>query len=87
MPTGLFHVRRGGVDFAYDGKGRGKGGVATLRVNGRSAGQARIERTVPALFSISEPFDVGTDSQSPVGDYSRDYRFAGEIDNVTIDLR
>ncbi|NUO86240.1 MAG: arylsulfatase [Cupriavidus sp.] len=84
LPAGDAEVR---LDFAYDGKGRGKGGMATLLVNGRPAGQARVERTVPALFSISEPFDVGTDSQSPVGAYPRDYGFTGEIDNVAFDLR
>ncbi|SCV01809.1 Sulfatase [Cupriavidus necator] len=74
------------LDFAYDGNGRGKGGMATVLVNGRPAGQVHIERTVPALFSISEPFDVGTDTQSPVGDYPREYRFTGDIDHIAIDL-
>lgn len=84
LPAGESEVR---LDFAYDGNGRGKGGMATLLVNGRTAGQARIERTVPALFSISEPFDVGTDSQSPVGEYPRDYGFTGAIDNIAFDVR
>jgi arylsulfatase len=84
LPAGDAEVR---LDFAYDGNGRGKGGLATLMVNGRPAGQARIERTVPALFSISEPFDVGTDSGSPVGEYPRDYGFTGELDNVAFEVR
>ena len=39
------------LDFAYDGNGRGKGGTATISVNGRQVGSGRIERTNPNIFS------------------------------------
>ena len=33
------------LDFAYDGNGRGKGGTATISVNGKKVGSGRVERT------------------------------------------
>ncbi|GAB3628942.1 Arylsulfatase [Pandoraea terrae] len=84
LPAGDAEVR---VEFRYDGPGRGKGGTGKLLVNGQSVGEARVERTVPNLFSINESFDVGTDTKSPVGDYPRNYRFTGTIDSVAVDLQ
>ena len=73
------------VVFAYDG-GFGAGGEATLLVDGSAAASARVERTVPLVFSMSgETFDVGIDTGSPVGSYPHDYRCTALIIGVTIE--
>jgi arylsulfatase A-like enzyme len=78
------------LDFAYDGGGFGKGGTATIFVNGQQAGQARVPRTTPFIFSADEGADVGMDEDTPV---SEDYlagpssRFTGKIQKVTIETR
>ena len=47
------------MEFAYDGGGLGKGGTATLYVDGAQVGDGRIDATVPMLFSGDETTDVG----------------------------
>ncbi|NTX28535.1 arylsulfatase [Burkholderia pyrrocinia] len=83
LPVGDAIIR---FEFTYDGGGRGKGGTGRLIVNGQLAGEARLERTVPNIFSMNESFDVGTDTKSPVGDYPRNYRFNSAIHSVAVDL-
>ena len=39
------------MEFAYDGGGLGKGGTATLYVDGAKVGEGRVDATVPMLFS------------------------------------
>ena len=56
------------LDFEYDGGGLGKGGVATISVNGEEVASGRIERTQPNLFSADETADVGLDNQTPVAE-------------------
>ena len=76
------------VEFKYDGGGAGKGGVATLFVDDRKAGEARVERTVPARFSADETFDVGEDTgTSASSEYSSPFAFTGTIKKVEIELR
>jgi arylsulfatase len=72
--------------FSCDGGGRGKGAVATLFVNDRLAGEARIPRTVSVTFSFDDTFDVGEDSASPVGEYKSPFRFTGKIDRIEFDI-
>jgi len=84
LPSGDATVQ---VQFAYDGGGWGKGATAKLLVDGKLAGEARIARTTPYVFSIDESFDVGTDTGSPVGDYPPDYDFTGTVRKVTIELK
>jgi arylsulfatase len=74
------------LKFDYDGGGRGKGAVATLYVNDRQAGQARLPQTVPIAFSFEDTFDVGEDSASPVGDYQSPFPFTGTLDRIDLDL-
>ena len=76
-----------GVDFAYDGGGFGKGAQVRLLVNGATAGEGRLARTAPWIFSIDENFDIGTDSGSPVGDYPANYSFTGRIKKVRLVLK
>jgi hypothetical protein len=74
------------LKFAYDGGGRGKGAVATLLVNDRAVGEARIPNTAPNAFSFEDTFDVGEDSASPVGDYQSPFPFTGTIHRINLDI-
>jgi arylsulfatase len=75
------------LDFRYDGGGIGRGGTATLSVDGRQIAQGRIDRTVPVRFSLDETFDVGEDTGTPVSeDYDVPNRFTGEVEKVVIRL-
>jgi arylsulfatase A-like enzyme len=79
------------LDFAYDGGGLGKGGNATLSVNGKAVAEGRIEKTQPLIFSADETADVGLDNQTPVAEgigIGRDEtRFTGKIHKVTLDVK
>jgi hypothetical protein len=44
QPPGKHTLR---VDFKYDGGGLAKGGVATLLVDGKKVGEARVAQTIP----------------------------------------
>src|SRR5262245_45168337 len=44
--------------FAYDGGGFGKGGTATLSVNGAKVAEGRVGRSTANLFSMDEGADV-----------------------------
>jgi arylsulfatase len=72
------------VHVAYDGGGVGKGATVTLRVNGVPAGQARLEKTVPTIYSYDETFDVGEDTATPVGPYTSPFPFTGAIEKVEL---
>jgi len=73
------------VHYVHDG-GFAAGGELALEVNGEILGTARIERTVPVIFSMSgETFDVGRDTGSPVGAYPHDFAFTGKILGVTLE--
>ena len=73
------------VDFAYDG-GLGGGGTALLSVDDSPVDSARIERTVPVVFSMSgETFDVGCDTGSPVGPYPETFPCTAAITAVTLE--
>jgi len=79
------------LDFAYDGGGLGKGGKATISVNGKTVAEGRIEKTQPLIFSADETADVGLDNQTPVAEgigIGRDEtRFSGKIHKVTLDVK
>ena len=79
------------LDFAYDGGGLGKGGMATLSVNGEQVAAGRIEKTQPLIFSADETADVGLDNQTPVAEdigIGRDEtRFTGTIEKITLEVR
>jgi hypothetical protein len=88
VPAGPATVK---LDFAYDGGGVGKGGVATLSVDGKTVAEGRIEKTQPLIFSADETADVGLDNQTPVaegiGVGAQQTRFTGTIRKVTIEVR
>jgi len=79
------------LDFVYDGGGIGKGGKATLSVNGKKVAEGRIEKTQPLIFSADETADVGLDNQTPVAEdigIGRDEtRFTGKIHKVTLAVK
>ncbi len=87
LPAGKATVK---FDFAYDGGGMGKGGAATLSVNGKPVAEGRIPMTQPIIFSADETADVGMDDATPVVESigaGKASRFTGTIDKVTVDLR
>jgi arylsulfatase len=77
------------VEFAYDGNGRGKGGMATLFVNDKKVGSGRIERTHSNTFSLDDAADVGVDEGTPVSSTykSHESKFTGKINKVTLDVK
>ena len=85
LPAGSAEVK---VEFAYDGGGPGKGGLATLYVNGEKVSEGRVERTTPAVFSGDETADVGKDDATQVVaafENVRDSHFTGSVKSVTVD--
>ena len=84
IPTGKVKIE---VETKYDTKERLAPATVTLKVNGKQIGQGRIERSVPAIFTASETFDVGVDLGSPVAlDYfdKAPFRFNGKIEKIHI---
>ncbi|MGB8719675.1 MAG: sulfatase-like hydrolase/transferase, partial [Desulfobacterales bacterium] len=77
------------MNFDYDGGGIGKGGTATILVNGEQVASGRIERTQPMIFSADETAAVGVDDATPVtADYrERENAFTGKILKVTVDVK
>lgn len=76
------------LDFEADGGGYGKGGQATLRLDGEVIGSGRIERTVPWVMSYVEGMNVGLDTGTPVSeDYRVPFRFSGTLHTVKVTLR
>jgi arylsulfatase len=89
LPKGKCTVR---FDFAYDGggedKGKGKGGMGTLLVNGKKVAEGRIVKTVPVVFSTDDTFDVGEDWGTPVSPtYQPPFKFTGTLKNVTVETK
>ena len=85
LPAGKHTLK---MEFAYDGGGIGKGGTATLFVDGTEVARGRIDRTVPIRISLDEGLDVGEDTGTPVNlSYDVPFRFTGQIKKVVIDLK
>jgi arylsulfatase len=75
------------LDFKTDGPGLGKGGTATLLVDGKPAGEGKIARTLPFRISLDETLDCGEDTGTPVSeDYQVPFKFTGTIGKVVIRL-
>jgi len=85
VPAGNATIR---FEFDYDGPGMGKGGKGTLLVNGKKAGEGKIARTQPGIFSGDEGVDVGQDGETNVSDdYKQgDNAFTGTIHKVTVEV-
>jgi arylsulfatase len=87
LPAGKSTIR---FEFAYDGGGVAKGGTGTFYINDEKAGEGRIERTQPRIFSADETADVGIDLATPVVERigaEKKSEFTGHIPNVTIKIK
>lgn len=83
MPAGEHQVR---MEFAYAGGGLGKGGKATLFMDGKKVGEGDVGATLAMVFSADDGCDVGEDSGAPVSpEYKAgDNRFNGQIKGLQL---
>ena len=83
LPPGEHQVR---MEFAYAGGGLGKGGVASLFVDGKKVGEGKVGVTAAMVFSADDGCDVGVDNGSPVSpDYgARGNEFTGQVKGVQL---
>jgi hypothetical protein len=74
------------MEFKYAGGGLGKGGKATLFIDGTKVGEGDIGATLAMIFSADDGCDVGEDSGAPVSpEYKAgDNRFNGEIKGIQL---
>ena len=78
------------LDFTYDGGGIGKGGAATIYVDGNLVGQGRIDKTQSGVFSADETADVGIDLATPVVESigsGRISKFNGNILSLKVEVK
>lgn len=88
IPKGNAEVK---LEFAYEGgEELGKGGTATLYVNGEKVAEGQIEKTVPAVFSADETADVAKDDATQVANTvfknMNDSEFTGYVNKVEISI-
>jgi arylsulfatase len=83
LPPGEHQVR---MEFAYDGGGLGKGGTASLYVDGKKVGEGKVSGTAAIVFSADDGCDVGIDTGAPVSpDYgARGNEFTGKVKGVQL---
>ena len=83
IPVGEHQVR---MEFAYAGGGLGKGGTATLYIDGKKVGTGKVAATAAMIFSADDGCDVGVDTAAPVSpDYGpRGNEFNGRVKGVQI---
>ena len=75
------------LDFVYDGGGVGKGGQATLTVDGREVASEKFPQTIAFRISMDETLDIGEDTGTPVSeDYHVPFNFTGKLEKVTINI-
>jgi hypothetical protein len=85
LPAGTHQAR---MEFTYDGGGMGKGSTIALYVDGKKAGEGRVQRTHALFFSMDETLEVGCDMGEPVSENygPRDNEFSGKVKWVQIDI-
>lgn len=75
------------LDFNYDGGGAGKGGQATLSVDGEKVASEHLPQTIAYRMSLDETLDIGEDTGTPVSeDYKVPFKFTGDLQKVTINI-
>jgi arylsulfatase A-like enzyme len=86
LPSGEHQVR---LEFAYDGGGLGKGGTATLYLDGKQIGEGRVEHTHATVFAADATALVGNKFGAPIGpDLEIEGNpFNGTVKGVQIDLK
>ena len=84
LSPGTHQVR---MEFAYDGPGMGKGGIATLFVDGEMVGEGNVAATAAMVFSADDTCDIGRENGAFVAeDYPEPNDFTGEVNWVEIDV-
>ena len=76
--------------FDYDGGGFGKGGLATIFVDGEKMVEGRIDRTEPFVFSGDETTDVGIDEATQVVSIfnnAHDSKFTGYVTSIVTSFK
>jgi len=83
IPAGSHQVR---MEFAYAGGGVGKGGTASLFIDGKKVGEGAVGGTAVTVFSADDGCDVGCDTGAPVSpDYGpRGNEFNGIVKGVQL---
>jgi arylsulfatase A-like enzyme len=83
IPAGAHQVR---MEFAYAGGGLGKGGAVSLFIDGKKAGEGKVDATAAMIFSADDGCDVGEDTGAPVSpDYGpRGNGFSGRVKGVQL---
>jgi len=75
------------IDFKSDGAGLGKGGIATILVDGKKVAEKRFARTIPFRISADETLDIGEDTGTPVSeDYKVPFKFNAKLLGVAVKL-
>jgi arylsulfatase A-like enzyme len=76
-------------EFVPDSTKPGDGATSRLSVDGATAGEAKVPRTMPFAYSADEGVDVGIDNETAVtSEYKkRDNKFTGKIHKVTVELK
>lgn len=76
-----------GLDFKSDG-GFGKGGTATLLLDGKALAQGRIDQTIGNRYALDASFNVGEGTGTPVAeDYAIPFKFTGTLNRLTMTLK
>ncbi|MEZ5827399.1 MAG: arylsulfatase [Hyphomicrobiales bacterium] len=75
-------------EFTYDGPGMAKGGTGVLKIDGKEVATKTLKYTIPAILTIDETLDIGSDTRTPVddADYKVPFPFTGTIENVKFNL-
>jgi arylsulfatase len=65
----------------------GKGGQATLSVDGNQVASEKLPRTIPYRISLDETLDIGEDTGTPVSeDYHVPFNFTGKLEKVIVNI-
>jgi arylsulfatase len=83
VPVGQHTLK---LDFAYDGGGNGKGGTASIFMDGTKIGEGKIAKTQGGMFGVDETADVGEDQNTAVNPaYKGKSKFTGKINKITVE--
>jgi hypothetical protein len=65
-----------------------KGGSGVLKVDGKEVATKSISHTIPAILTIDETLDIGSDTRTPVddADYQVPFHFTGTLSKVSFKL-
>ncbi len=74
------------MDFNYDGGGLGKGGTASLYIDGKKVAEGKLEHTAAVIFSADSTCMVGDKIGAPLSDdFKGSNKFNGKISWVRIE--